>query len=138
MPVSVSGDESGGERKTVCPKDEKEVIHPFLVKDLMADATIGQYSGFLNISDFGFRCDCGQRATKMVPFPDPSPSGHFCDACHFRHTVMKAAGREQEFWDARKEQFSTGGWSYKVKYSTSVRPDTTMRLRSIKAGTENV
>jgi hypothetical protein len=104
-------------------------------------ATIGQYSDFLNISDFGSRCACGQKSTKSLPRSlDERHDEHFCDSCSFRHAVMKAAGREQEFWDARKEMqnFTGGEWvSYNVKFA-AVSPDTTMRLRNIKAGTEYV
>jgi hypothetical protein len=99
-------------------------------------ATIGQYADFPCPSDF---CACGQRATKVL-LDCGMRIANFCSACSFRHTVMKAAGREQEFWDARKEMqnFVGGEWvSYNVKF-TAVSPGTTMRLRNIKAGTEDV
>jgi hypothetical protein len=101
-------------------------------------AAIGQYSDYLNISDMsdllGFYCACGQRVKKLVGIA----SNPLCDGCAFRHQVMKAAGREQEFWDARPKPANIPGWvSYNVKYASD-RPDATMRLRNIKAGTEDV
>ncbi len=61
------------------------------------NATVGPYADYANFSDFdwGARCYCcGQKA-------DWSGDHHsLCDGCHFRHTIMKAAGREDEFWAA--------------------------------------
>jgi len=58
-------------------------------------ATIGQYADYFSMSDmwFGMSCYCCGQNAKW------SGDHHaLCDGCHFRHTVMKAAGREEEFW----------------------------------------
>jgi hypothetical protein len=46
-------------------------------------------------------CACGKEATKTEGLPDKSIP--LCDGCFFRATVMKAAGRFQEFCDAQEE-----------------------------------
>jgi hypothetical protein len=49
--------------------------------------------------------DAADKSTKSLPRSlDERHDEHFCDSCSFRHAVMKAAGREQEFWDARKKE----------------------------------
>jgi hypothetical protein len=87
-------------------------VHPFTVQDLL-------------------QCGCGQKISGYADGP------FLCDGCAFRHTVMKAAGREQEFWDARPTFVDPGWVSYNIKYTVSDLPDTTIRLRTIKAGEEN-
>lgn len=46
-------------------------------------------------------CACGKEATKTEGLPDKSIP--LCDGCFFRATVMKAAGRFQEFCGAQEE-----------------------------------
>jgi len=77
------------------------------------NATIGQYSDFISFSDLAFDCGiggwcycCGQTAKWAGGLGSILPDGtnpNLCDGCHFRHTVMKAAGREDEFWAAHKD-----------------------------------
>jgi hypothetical protein len=80
--------------------------------DKNTTATIGQYSDYFNISDmselFGYPCYfCGQNAQW-------SGDHHaLCDGCHFRQVVMKAAGREEEFWEAANARNS---YTYKIEY----------------------
>lgn len=65
------------------------------------NATIGQYADFISVSDiFEITCyGCGQPVSHYATKEDGT-SHALCNGCHFRHTVMKAAGREDEFWAA--------------------------------------
>jgi len=73
-------------------------------------------------------CRCGKPGNRAVEF-----HVRLCEACFFRYTVMEAAGRAVEFWEAHNALPEIGGWvSYKVRYTASL-PDTTMRIRRIKA-----
>ena len=81
--------------------------------DKTESVIIGQYSDYYNISglsgDFwGFKCYCcGANA-------EWNGDHHaLCGGCHFRHTVMKAAGREEEFWRAADARNT---YTYEVKY----------------------
>jgi hypothetical protein len=85
-------------------------------------AEIGEYADYVNISNFNLNdnCECGARSVVNIY------GQRLCDGCKFRHAVMKAAGREQEFWDARDETYKEKrrGWvSYRVKYSARLPPD---------------
>jgi len=67
-------------------------------------ATIGQYPDYVNFSNMidlfvAYPCYCcGQEASWHGGIMLNGVSHSLCDGCHFRHTVMKAAGREEEFW----------------------------------------
>ena len=72
----------------------------------IVNATIGQYSDYASFSDlaWGARCYCCGQPSEWSGFeghrlPDGS-NPNLCGGCNFRHTVMKAAGREDEFWAA--------------------------------------
>ena len=80
---------------------------------------------------WGTNCACGKPGNRVVNF-----DRRLCEGCFFRYTVMEAAGRAEEFWEEYQKQYADngiGGWvSYNVKYSVS-KPDTTIRIRNIKA-----
>lgn len=72
----------------------------------MVKATIGQYSDFLSWSfsglDLSISCSyCWKGAAKRRPVRNVRWNhADFCDSCFFKYTVMEAAGRAEEFWQA--------------------------------------
>jgi hypothetical protein len=104
--------------------------------EMLSTCTVCNYA---DPADFSFMswnndCRCGKPGNRVVNF-----EVHLCEVCFFRYTVMEAAGRTAEFWEAHNALpvlFSPGigGWvSYNVKYSVSQPPDSTMRIRNIHA-----
>ena|SRR5271154_6434213 len=76
---------------------------------MIANAIVGQHSDYVNFSDLfdlfvAYPCYCcGQPASWKGGIRPDGMTHTLCDGCHFRHTVMKAAGREEEFWKAAGE-----------------------------------
>ena len=99
------------------------------MKPKTVSATIGQYSDFLSMSDLtlGFSCySCGQ-SPAMCRAHDQHA---LCDGCYFRWTVMKAAGREQEFWDAaEKSEYNqtVGSVAREMSYRMAASVDAMVR-----------
>ena len=102
------------------------------MKPKTVSVTIGQYADFFSMSDMSFMasCDCcGGRSTWVIK-SRYSDARHLCDGCHFRHTVMKAAGREQEFWDAaEKSEYNqtVGSVAREMSYRMAASVDAMVR-----------